>query len=227
MSDTGAALEEFHRVAAWGRLVVCEFSRPTNPVFAKIYLDIPHGSFAGDRPAHLVQPRVLCLSRRVDPGVAGPAGLAQTIADAGWGRRLLAQPQRRDRRPAPRHRHHPTATTATTASRPRGGPGPRAARRLTPVPDIPTRDERDERGRETVTSAAQRPGSDGTAAAEANESAETAETATADTSPSRAPMSSSSARAQGAGHRGLSRRSRRRRPPREGDLLGTRSAVTG
>lgn len=40
VADPGAALEEFLRVTKpGGRLVVCEFSRPTNPAFRGVYLN--------------------------------------------------------------------------------------------------------------------------------------------------------------------------------------------
>ncbi len=57
-----------------------------------------------DRPRGQLQPRRLRLSRRVDPGLAGPGrpGRASSRA-AGWSRYGLAGPQRRHRRPAPRH----------------------------------------------------------------------------------------------------------------------------
>jgi SAM-dependent methyltransferase len=88
VSDPDAALRELARVTRpGGRLVVCEFSTPTNPVFRTVY--------------GLQQPGRLRLPRRVDPGLARPAGVGRADRRVGVGSGGLAQPHRRHRGAAP------------------------------------------------------------------------------------------------------------------------------
>ena len=101
--DTAAALREMARVTRpGGRLVVCEFSHPTNAPFRTVYLSYLMRCAAGGGPPGLVQPGRLRLPGRVDPRLARPGrpGRADRRSRLGQGR--LAQPDRRHRRPAPR-----------------------------------------------------------------------------------------------------------------------------
>ena len=68
-----------------GRLVVCEFSTPTNRLFATVYKEYLMQALPRMATRGVVEPGRLRVSGRVDPGVARPgdAGAAQ-IADAGW-----------------------------------------------------------------------------------------------------------------------------------------------
>ena len=75
VADPTLALREMLRVTRpGGRLVVCEFSQPVNAAFRKVYTEYLMRVAAPDRPPGQLQPRVLRLPRRVDPGVARPAG---------------------------------------------------------------------------------------------------------------------------------------------------------
>ena len=86
MSDTGAALQEFRRVAKpGGRLVVCEFSRPTNPVFAKIYSTYLMGSLPAIARRTSSNPESYVYLAESIHAWPDQRSLAQTIADAGWG----------------------------------------------------------------------------------------------------------------------------------------------
>ena len=56
-----------------GRLVVCEFSRPTFKPFRAVYTELPHAGAAARRAGRLQGARRLRVPRRVDPRVARPA----------------------------------------------------------------------------------------------------------------------------------------------------------
>ncbi|MFC6018695.1 demethylmenaquinone methyltransferase [Plantactinospora solaniradicis] len=85
--DTEAALREMARVTRpGGRLVVCEFSTPTNPVFRTVYLSYLMRSLPTVARAVSSNPDAyvyLAESVRAWPDQAGLAGL---IARAGWER---------------------------------------------------------------------------------------------------------------------------------------------
>jgi demethylmenaquinone methyltransferase/2-methoxy-6-polyprenyl-1,4-benzoquinol methylase len=83
--DTGAALGELARVTRpGGRLVVCEFSRPTAPLFRAVYLEYLMRALpavarrVANNPAAYVY---LAESIRAWPD---QAGLAAALVDAGW-----------------------------------------------------------------------------------------------------------------------------------------------
>lgn len=114
VSDTGAALREFRRVTKpGGRLVVCEFSRPTNPVFAKIYSTYLMGSLPAIARRTSSNPESYVYLAESIQAWPDQRALAQTIADAGWGdvswRNLSGGI-------VALHRATATATTATTAT---------------------------------------------------------------------------------------------------------------
>ena len=103
-STPTAALRELARVTRpGGRLVVCEFSHPTNPAFRTVYLYLMRSLPAVAR-AGLQQPGRVRLPRRVDPRLARPGRVWPRGSPARrLGRVGLAQPDRRHRRPPPRH----------------------------------------------------------------------------------------------------------------------------
>ncbi len=103
--DPDQGLREMRRVTRpGGRLVVCEFSHPTNGPFRTVYMEYLMKALPGRRARRLVEPGRLRLPRRVDPCVARPAGPGRPD----HGRRLagdtVAEPVRRHRRAAPRNR---------------------------------------------------------------------------------------------------------------------------
>ncbi len=85
--DTDAALREMARVTRpGGRLVVCEFSSPTNPAFRTVYLSYLMRSLPAVARTVASNPdayEYLAESIRAWPDQAGLAG---RIADAGWSR---------------------------------------------------------------------------------------------------------------------------------------------
>ncbi|MFZ2514932.1 MAG: ubiquinone/menaquinone biosynthesis methyltransferase, partial [Candidatus Lutibacillus vidarii] len=112
VSDTGAALQEFHRVTKpGGRLVVCEFSRPTNPVFARIYSTYLMGSLPAIARRTSSNPESYVYLAESIQAWPDQRALAQTIADAGWG-----DVSWRNLSGGIVALHRATATTATTAS---------------------------------------------------------------------------------------------------------------
>ena len=73
-STPAPALRELRRVTTpGGRLVVCEFSHPTNRPFRTVYARVPHAALPPIARAGQLQPRRLRLPGGVDPGLAGPA----------------------------------------------------------------------------------------------------------------------------------------------------------
>ena len=73
--DPLAGLRELRRVTRpGGRLVVCEFSHPTWAPFRTVYIEYLMKALPADRPRRLVLAGRLRLPRRVDPGLARPAG---------------------------------------------------------------------------------------------------------------------------------------------------------
>ena len=106
--DPLAGLREMRRVTRpGGRLVVCEFSHPTWAPFRTVYLEYlmkalpPIARAVSSSPDAYVY---LAESIRAWPD---QQGLADLVAEAGWQRARVAQPLRRHRRPAPRHRADP------------------------------------------------------------------------------------------------------------------------
>ncbi|HET7303172.1 MAG TPA: demethylmenaquinone methyltransferase [Segeticoccus sp.] len=85
VTDAGAALEEFRRVTRpGGRLVVCEFSQPTNRAFRTVYNEYLMRSFPPVARRVSSNPEsytYLAESIRAWPD---QAALARRLADAGW-----------------------------------------------------------------------------------------------------------------------------------------------
>ena len=112
--DHAAGLREMARVTRpGGRLVVCEFSTPTNGLFATVYKEYLMQALPRMATRGVVESGRLRVSGRVDPRVAR-AGRARAPDRR---RRLvggaLAQPHRRHRRAA--RRHQATALTAQSS----------------------------------------------------------------------------------------------------------------
>lgn len=85
VADTAAALAELHRVTrVGGRMVICEFSRPTNPAIATVYSRYLMGSLPAI--ARRVSSNAESYVYLAESIVAWPAQreLAQLIEDAGW-----------------------------------------------------------------------------------------------------------------------------------------------
>lgn len=85
VADPLAALREFHRVAKpGGRLVVCEFSSPTNPLFRKVYTEYlmrslpPIARRVSSNPDSYVY---LAESIQAWPD---QEGMARRLTEAGW-----------------------------------------------------------------------------------------------------------------------------------------------
>ena len=73
--DPRAGLREMRRVTRpGGRLVVCEFSHPTLAPFRTVYMEYLMKALPAIARARLLLPGRLRLPRRVDPGLARPAG---------------------------------------------------------------------------------------------------------------------------------------------------------
>jgi len=102
--DSGAALAEMARVTKpGGRLVVCEFSHPTNSTFRHAYMTYLMGTLPAVARKVSQQPGRVRVPGRVHPGLAGPARTGRRGDLERLDRRQLAQPDGRDRRVASRY----------------------------------------------------------------------------------------------------------------------------
>jgi demethylmenaquinone methyltransferase/2-methoxy-6-polyprenyl-1,4-benzoquinol methylase len=85
--DTGAALAELARVTKpGGRLVVCEFSHPTNPAFRTAYLSYLMRSLPAVARTVSSNPDAYVYLAESIRAWPDQAGLARRIAGAGWSR---------------------------------------------------------------------------------------------------------------------------------------------
>ncbi len=101
--DVDGALREMLRVTRpGGRIVVCEFSHPTWAPFRTVYTE--YLMRALPRVARTVSSTgCLRLPGRVHPGLAEPGRAGPEARRGRLGRGRLPQPDRRNRRPPPRH----------------------------------------------------------------------------------------------------------------------------
>jgi demethylmenaquinone methyltransferase/2-methoxy-6-polyprenyl-1,4-benzoquinol methylase len=84
--DTEAALRELARVTRpGGRLVVCEFSRPTNPAFRTVYLSYLMRSLPAVARAVSSNPDAYVYLAESIREWPDQGGLAERIAGSGWG----------------------------------------------------------------------------------------------------------------------------------------------
>ena len=103
--DPLAGLREMRRVTRpGGRLVVCEFSHPTFAPFRTVYMEYLMKALPAIARGVSSSPGRLRLPRRVDPGLARPAGAGRPDRRGRLAAPRVAQPLRRHRRPAPRRR---------------------------------------------------------------------------------------------------------------------------
>ena len=87
-----------------GRLVVCEFSHPTWAPFRTVYVEYLMKALPPIARAVSLEPGRLRLPRRVDPRLARPGRPGRPDRRGRLAAPRVAQPLRRHRRPAPRHR---------------------------------------------------------------------------------------------------------------------------
>jgi demethylmenaquinone methyltransferase/2-methoxy-6-polyprenyl-1,4-benzoquinol methylase len=86
VTDTGAALRELARVTRpGGRLVVCEFSQPTNPVFRTAYLSYLMRSLPAVARTVSSNPEAYVYLAESIRAWPDQAGLAGRVAGSGWG----------------------------------------------------------------------------------------------------------------------------------------------
>ena len=103
--DPAAGLTEMRRVTRpGGRLVVCEFSHPTYAPWRTVYLEYLMKALPTIARGCLLLAGRLRLPRRVHPGLARPGRPGCPPDRRRVARHRVAQPFRRDRRAAPRHR---------------------------------------------------------------------------------------------------------------------------
>ena len=119
VADPGVALAEFLRVTRpGGRLVVCEFSLPVNAAFRKVYSEYlmrslpPIARRVSSNPESYVY-----LAESIQAWPAQRA-LAAVVGRRRLERRAVAQPLRRDRRPAPRRQGGLSGVPAGAAGAP-------------------------------------------------------------------------------------------------------------
>jgi demethylmenaquinone methyltransferase/2-methoxy-6-polyprenyl-1,4-benzoquinol methylase len=87
VTDSEAALRELARVTRpGGRLVVCEFSRPTNPAFRTVYLSYLMRSLPVVARAVSSNPDAYVYLAESIRAWPDQAGLARRIGESGWGR---------------------------------------------------------------------------------------------------------------------------------------------
>jgi demethylmenaquinone methyltransferase/2-methoxy-6-polyprenyl-1,4-benzoquinol methylase len=87
VTDPDAALRELARVTRpGGRLVVCEFSRPTNPAFRTVYLSYLMRSLPAVARALSSNPEAYVYLAESIRAWPDQASLALRIGDAGWSR---------------------------------------------------------------------------------------------------------------------------------------------
>ena len=102
--DHDAGLREMARVTRpGGRLVVCEFSTPTNRVFATVYKEYLMQALPRIARAVSSNPDAYVYLAESIRAWPDQAALARRISDAGMVGGALAQPHRRHRRAARRH----------------------------------------------------------------------------------------------------------------------------
>ncbi len=101
--DTTAALAEMLRVTRpGGRLVVTEFSTPTDPVFRTVYTEYLMRALPSVARAVSRDPDAYVYLAESIRGLAGPGRARASGRPSRVGPGGLPQPVRRDRRPAPR-----------------------------------------------------------------------------------------------------------------------------
>lgn len=87
VSDTAAALRELARVTRpGGRLVVCEFSTPTNALFRTVYLSYLMRSLPAVARAVSSNPDAYVYLAESVRAWPDQAGLARIVGESGWGR---------------------------------------------------------------------------------------------------------------------------------------------